>query len=108
MLKSQTNAEGQDNLNSSDELKIERNRVEGTPFWIVGNAYRGWMLVLGNHQVTPIYPNVPELMKHMETNKWDMIVTLTMVAAEFKIKEIIQTGKLIIKNKKTKQNGTNS
>lgn len=89
LLKSQTSVDEQDNLNSgNDELKVEKTQMEGTPFWIIGNAYKGWMLVLGNHQITPIFKNVPELKEHIVTNKWDIIVTLCMVSADWKYKEL--------------------
>lgn len=74
----QDNAGEQPKQDSSSEIHT-REEIEGTPFVIVGNEERGYMLTTGDHMVSEYQPTVWEAKQLLETEKWNIITNLMIV-----------------------------
>lgn len=72
-LNIQNNAEQNSNSNSS---LIEREPVEGTPFWIVGNSEKGYIGVLGKYQITENQTNKQEVLNYIDENMWKVVMII--------------------------------
>lgn len=75
ILHSQLNAEETPKQNSSQ--LVEREQIEGTPFWIIGNTEDGYKLIMGKYQLTQNFKEKYEIHNHIEKHKWD--ITLQMI-----------------------------
>lgn len=71
ILKLQTGAEGEPNKeNSNLEELIERERIDNTPYTIVGNKERGYFLAFGKYKVLENKPTKAEIRNDLEKRKW--------------------------------------
>lgn len=94
LLQEQTTADPVDNSDlkngaTTSTPNWEREQLQNTPFWIVGNNEQGYNIIMGKWKITqePIFPN-PEALNHIESiiyeaerwlynNQWN--VTLSMI-----------------------------
>lgn len=70
LLKLQTSAENTHNKNSH---LIVREEIPNTPFVMVGNDTVGYMLTLGQYNLTEFQPSMSDVVEHWEKNKWIII-----------------------------------
>lgn len=78
LLASQTNANEPDNSNSSNEIH-HREQVPNTPFWIIGNETKGYILVMGKHKLTET-KQTPDAVKKLLKNDLYNIMLKMMIA----------------------------
>lgn len=65
--------------NSSNEAPVYE-KVEGTPFHVVGNKETGYILVSGTYQLSEYRNTVEEAIDYLESHTWEIVITLiTMV-----------------------------
>lgn len=70
-----TNAEENQDKQTSGEL-MERQQIEGTPFWIMGNKTDGYYMVMGHYRITNVMNTMEEVTEYLNTNKWDVILSM--------------------------------
>lgn len=61
---------------------VERENIEKTPFWVIGNKERGYWLALGHHKLCDDKKTKKEVYKHLEENFWQVIICLIGVVSE--------------------------
>lgn len=78
LLKSQMNAgENQNKENSSEDTQlIERENIKNTPFIVVGNEEKGYILTLGKFKLTENMPTKEEAIALLYTDKWHIILRM--------------------------------
>lgn len=74
ILKTQSDAENDPNLNSSQ--LITRKSVDGTPFYVVGTEEKGYFVVLGKYKIAETGKTEEEAIENLEKDKWKVIVNL--------------------------------
>lgn len=92
--KSPTSAEELNKENYGEEGIVkelaERHQIEGTPLWLIGNKEKGYALFLGQNRVSPVKKEKLEVHEWMETNMWDLVVSIVIaVDTELKLQDII-------------------
>lgn len=83
LLNTQLNAEeNQSNSPSNSTRIIEREPIEGTPFYIGGNEETGYAVSTGNFRLSTIVPTKQEALELLTTDNWNIIANLvaTMIA----------------------------
>lgn len=65
-----------------------REKIEGTPFYVVGNEEKGYMGTFNRYQVTTPFKTPEEVVDHIEKEKFNII--LTMVLCVLDRKELLQ------------------
>lgn len=77
------NAEENNNSNSGEIKKlVEREQVEDTPFWIVGNKEIGYCLTLGKWKISEYMETMEAVLEYIEKENWKLILTLIGVVIE--------------------------
>lgn len=77
-LATQLNAEDNHNSNSNSEL-VDREQLDGTPFWIIGNEDDGYKLIMGKYQLTGTYRSKDEIIEQLENDMWKMILNMILI-----------------------------
>lgn len=55
-------------------------KVEGTPFHVIGEKEKGYILVSGTYQLTEYLETPEKAIEYLETHTWEIVITLiTMV-----------------------------
>lgn len=78
LLQSQTNTE---NPNSTSSKLIEREQMNDTPFWIIGNQENGYIGTLGKYQITENFPTKEAVTQHIETKVWEIMLKIAGIVA---------------------------
>lgn len=88
-LHGQTNAgnPNKEDFSETIEKLIEREKIEGTPFYIIGNKEEGYFLSFGKHRITELMKTPDDVIQHVEDNHWD--ITLKVILAVVGEKEQI-------------------
>lgn len=73
--------------NENTEL-IHREKVERTPFYIVGNEEQGYFLTMGKYRLTEAARTIEEVKEQLETNMWDIILKLVLTSHELVISNL--------------------
>lgn len=73
LLKLQTSAEENQNNSNSTEL-LERERIENTPYTIIGNQEKGYFLAFGKYKVIENKPTKQEVRDELEKRKWFVMI----------------------------------
>lgn len=66
---------------------IEREPIDGTPFYCVGNLETGFFIALGKYRLTEPKPSVYECMKQLQDNQWHIIMNL-IITIQSTIEEV--------------------
>lgn len=70
-------ADSQNNLQSSELL--EREQIERTPFWIIGNKEEGYFLTMGKYRLTDTGCSKEDIYEMLHANdKWDLILKMIL------------------------------
>lgn len=80
LLASQLNANEPNNFPSGQI--VEREQIENTPFWIVGNKERGYFLAFGKFQMTEEVPNKLDVILNLEKDRWNVLVKMIVCVTE--------------------------
>lgn len=83
-LKLQLNADGI-RVNSSEEPPtqlVEREQLEGTPFWIIGNNEEGYFLAFGKFKMTERYKTKDEVIEYLNSNEYNIIAQMILCTLE--------------------------
>lgn len=84
LLNTQNNTEETHNLNSK---LIEREQMEDTPFWIIGNEETGYFGVMGKYQITEKFPTKEGVKNHIETKIWDIMMKVVSIITQAMLEE---------------------
>lgn len=85
-MNSQLNAGKANNSNSSEKTElIEREMVEGSPYWIIGDKKEGYMLTFGKYQISEKLPSKLDVVLYLDKNKYDIILKTILAVGEIKI-----------------------
>lgn len=76
-----TNDTGSSNSTSQNDELVERIKVPGTGFEIVGNKEKGYFIALGTYRLTE-FKSKEYCMKMIEIKDWDLIVSLIGAAIQ--------------------------
>lgn len=71
-------AQNNQNDNSENTLLIEREQIDGSPFWAIGNKEEGYMLTFGKWQLTEKLPGTLDVIQYLEANKYDIILKMIL------------------------------
>jgi len=83
VLNTQNNTD--DNHNKKSDSLIERKQIEGTPFTMIKQENR-YFLVMGDHRLTEPNPSEEETLNLLEKEYWRLLITIIAIVIE-KIKE---------------------
>lgn len=76
LLKSLTSVDENPNNEPSSEELVEREPIENTPFWILGNVTDGYFLAMGKFRVSPVFDEKSEVLDYMLIQQWNLILTI--------------------------------
>lgn len=67
-----------------DRQIVERDNIEGTPFWIQKVQGKGWFITLKGYQITPPQKTKEEAIKYiwLENNGWNVIANMIIIIHE--------------------------
>lgn len=75
LLNAQLGSDGTHKESSNSEL-ITRERITGTPFWVIGQENKEWFIVMKNYKITEGKATREEALKELENNKWNIIAAV--------------------------------
>lgn len=75
LLNAQLGTDGTHKDASNTEL-IQRERIKGTPFWIIGQEEKEWFIVMKNYKITEGKKTKEEALAELENNKWNIIAAV--------------------------------
>jgi hypothetical protein len=82
LLQEQTGGENDHTKQQSGKL-WDREQIEHSPFWIVGNKEQGYHITMGKYRLTlenePL-PTALDARIWLETHKWDVILSVALCA----------------------------
>lgn len=59
-------------------LQITRDKIEGTPFILVGSKKDGYCLTIGKHRLTQMVKTKKEVIKTMKAKDWNLLTSIMM------------------------------
>ncbi|UIB81446.1 hypothetical protein [Flyfo microvirus Tbat2_116] len=74
------------------EQLIERVKVANTPFTIVGNREKGYMLTLGVYKLTDYVETMEEVRELLVKDQWNITIRLVATLHEAILNEISKAG----------------
>lgn len=83
-----TTEETQQNNNNSPSELVEREKVEGTGFEIIGNKEKGYFVALGIFRITEPKPSKGILRKMIQHKDYEIILGLISASIAMTTKEI--------------------
>lgn len=75
LLSTQSNVEENQSKEPSSEL-IHREDVENTPFQVVGNDEKGWIITIGRFKLTENRPTKIEALQELQIRPWAITLRL--------------------------------
>lgn len=83
-------------IHKQDSTKlIEREPIENTPFWIVGNTENGYILTMGKYKVTQKkFNSIKEAREELENNTWELMLTVIAIVTN----DIIEQNRPVTNN----------
>lgn len=67
---------------------IVREKIENSPFYVIGNEEKGYMIVLGKNIVTDPVPTIEECKQQLQTGMWNIILKVAAIVHEAIAKEV--------------------
>lgn len=90
-LQSQMNAESRANLDSSEEGElIEKNEIEGSPYWVIGNKEQGYYITFGKWRLSEAHKTAEEALEWLDNNIRMVLVQTMVVLLEIHEEEKFQ------------------
>lgn len=62
--------------------EIEREEIKGSPYWIIGNDDEGYFLGFGKWRLTELMKTKEDVLEHLRTNKYNVILQTVMAVIE--------------------------
>lgn len=94
LLKSQTNAEKQDDSSKSGNDNSVHIQYENTPLFIRKYPDSGYFATLGSHRVTDEFEKIDDLTKKIDRKDWELLLTcVSAMIHQFKNMEKEQENK---------------
>lgn len=105
LLGTQTQS-GKNPINSTSESEHlqTRERIKGTPFWLVGNKENGYQIIMGKYSLLDFAAATPEdALQELKTDKWNIVSKMMIITyntmedfkqEDLKLNPIIQHTKL--------------
>lgn len=84
-------------INSNSSKLIEREEIEGTPFWIIGEEEKGYFLSFGKWKLTEDLATKEDVFLHLTTNKWEIILKMILCMKNIE-QNLNEANELITKN----------
>lgn len=83
-----TNVQEQHNLNSSNEDKLfEKEQIEGSPFWAIGNKQTGYYLTVRNIRLSQKQNSIKEVKEFLKNNSYNCIISAILCIIDIKAAE---------------------
>lgn len=82
-----TEEEAQNNGTYSNP-KQTFEQIPYTPFWVTGNNETGYFAVMGKHKITDNKPTINDIVEYVNSQPWEMILTLINIIIDFRNNEI--------------------
>lgn len=80
ILNIQTNADvNQNKVNYSNEELLHKERIDNTPFYIIGNNEQGYFITYGKYRITERKNTIVEIREELEKDRWTIITVLIAV-----------------------------
>lgn len=76
LLDIQTSIEGEQNKENLNSELIHREKVEGSPLWIVGNKEHGYFVAMGNHRLTDSAKTISEAREKLINEQYNIIANM--------------------------------
>lgn len=93
LLNIQTSVGGNGNKENLNGELIHREKVEGSPLWIVGSKEHGYFVAMGNHRLTESAKTISEAREKLVYEQYNIIANM--------IVQIIGTMDILNKEKGT-------
>lgn len=90
LLNTQSGAEKNRNKEELNTPLIVRNRIDGTPFHIVGNEEVGYFLTMGRYRLTDHYDTITEAETALERDFWDIILHMIITVIDIDKKDSVK------------------
>lgn len=80
----QQNKEISSNNILEDQTIVDREPIDGTPFWIQRIHKKGWFITLKGYQLSPAFKTKEEAVKYiwLENHGWNVIANMIIVIHE--------------------------
>lgn len=92
LLNTQTSVEetteSRGNYSNKNTELVHREKIEGTPFYIIGNEDEGYFVAMGKYRLTEPEETVTAAMDKLITNQWDIILKMVLTSHELVISNI--------------------
>lgn len=74
---------------------VEREKIENSPFEIIGNKDHGYFAAFGKYRITEKFENMQLVKDYLESHKWEVVVNLilTLIDVDRTYREIDQKNK---------------
>lgn len=69
---------------NEDRRIVDREQIEGTPFWLQRTEDKGWFITMKGYQITPPQKTKEEAIKYiwLENNGWNVIANICIIIHE--------------------------
>lgn len=86
-----TNVQNQDNSNYSNEDKLfDKEQIEGSPFWAIGNKQTGYYLTVRNIRLSEKQNSIKEVKEYLNKNMYNCIISAILCIIDIKAAEEIK------------------
>lgn len=65
-------------ISSNSSPLIEREQIEGSPFWIIGEKETGYFLTFSKWKLSENQTTKLDVILHLESHKWEIILKMIM------------------------------
>jgi hypothetical protein len=81
ILTTQNSSEENQNKQESGDTFI-REQIPNTPFWLVGNEEKGYIIVMGKHRISDYYQTKEDAELSINTQMWKTILNVIAIMLE--------------------------
>lgn len=72
---------GPSNTSQTNNSGFSSEPVKNTPFHVMGDD-KGYVVVMGQHAITPLQPTKEQAIAYMDNNPYETIITITLAVIE--------------------------
>lgn len=88
LLNTQLNAD--ETLNKDSGELIHREKIENTPFYLVGTEEKGYFLTMGKYKLTENQPTKQQALNDLTNERWNIVMRMSAIIHESIANEAIQ------------------
>ena len=74
---------------------LERELINGTPFWIIGNNVDGYFLAFGKYRLGDVKNSKEEILDYLNNEMWTIIGFYIGILVDLMIEEKKKNGELV-------------